>query len=207
MNHFKILLYTLLFVSLNVNGNKQLEILGTKLKIPNHFEEVTQNEFNKIISKSPGKQFLNIFASKDSLKFNESLTIYYDSLIGNKDLKFKDIVQIKIELLEKYGFSYSNTFIDSSKHFVTGTLKKQNESELYGFSVNENGMLSIQLSALNQITTNEEFNKIFSSIKHSSPYQYRPKLKDKMDYNGKLVAISLGLILLVWGIRKFIVKK
>jgi hypothetical protein len=183
----------------------------SRFKISDSYKELTGDELDLFKSTTYNHPKMRIFERNNSETDFQRLMISYDSITDINHLSFKEIVKLKLDILKKYGADFKEEKRDSLLYFLYGTLTLKGKQSLFGFSVNNYGIMNVQFNDENNI---EEFEKILQSIQYDNPFKHPiqqkdrvKKERDRMSKSGWGLMIASIMMFLVWGFRKLIQDK
>ncbi|PHR46699.1 MAG: hypothetical protein COA32_09455 [Fluviicola sp.] len=188
---------------------------GSKIKLPQGFIEFSEEQLTTFKSTIFDRQLMAAYEKKDDRTGLKRIIIYYDSLSGTKNLTFEKIVEIKLEVTKESGITFEDIKIDESNHCVYGRTIILRDTSIFGFTIDEFGIMGIQFDNSNGISIKdkENFENLITSIKHGSPYLYLPEenqkveeVKKEMEHSGLLMTVALVAMILIWLIRKYAIR-
>ncbi len=194
-------------------GDSIISFHGSKIVLPQGFRELSEEQLTTFKATIFDRQIMTVYENKnDGL---QRIIVYYDTLSGTKNLTFKKIVEIKLEVIKESGISFGDFKIDESKHCVYGKAIILGDTSIFGFSVDEFGIMGIQFDNSNGLVSKdyENFEKLITTIKHGSNYKYFPEenskakeAKKEMEHSGLLMTIAFVAMTIIWLIRKYAIK-
>lgn len=213
MNNTLVILFFCLFFNLAWGGDSIVSFHESKIILPQGFKELSEDQLTTFKATIFDRQIMTVYENKnDGL---QRIIVYYDSLSGTKNLTFKKIVEIKLEVIKESGISFEDVKIDESNHCVYGKTSILGDTSIFGFSIDEFGIMGIQFDNSNGLFSKdyENFEKMITTIKHGFPYQYFPKenpkakeAKKEMEHSGLLMTIAFVAMIMIWLIRKYAIK-
>jgi len=189
---------------------------GSKLRIPSGFHELSKDQLSLFKSAVFDRAIMTVYEKSDAFSGLQRIIVFYDSLTGTKNLTFEKIAEIKREVLEEDGTTLNGFRMNALKHCAFGKIILQGDTSLFGFSVDEFGIMSIQYDNSTGIRNSDMkiFERLLTAIKHRSPYKYAPEesaevreAKEEMEYHGMNITLALVLMVCIWLIRKYALKK
>ena len=209
-----IILFCLCY-NLVLGGDTLVYFHGSRIKLPQGFKEFSEDQLTIFKSTIFDRKLMKVYDKTEDKTGLQRIIIYYDSLSGTKNLTFEKIVDIKLEVIKENGIIFEDVKIDESNHCVYGRTIILGDTSIFGFTIDEFGIMGIQFDNSKGISSNdkEKIESLITSIKHGSPYQYLPekKLKAKeakkeMEHSGLLMTVALIVMVLIWLIRKYAIK-
>jgi hypothetical protein len=215
MNNKLIILLFCLCYNLAWGSDTLVFFHGSKINLPQGFKEYSNNQLTTFKSTIFDRELMTVFEKKEDKTRLQRFIVYYDSLPGLNKLMFEKIVELKLEVLKESGITFEDVKIDESKHCVYGRSIIHGDTSIFGFTIDEFGIMGIQFDNSNGISSKdkEDFNQLIKSIHHSSPYQYLPEenpkakaAKKEMEHYGLTLTIAFVVMILIWLIRKYAIK-
>lgn len=208
-----IILLLVFYVNNGFSQKQEIKIYNSKFKIPEYLKELSPSQMELFKSRFAIRKQIHVFASSENNKIDKSLIIYYDTLSNNTQMKFDEIVKLKLEITQESNLNFFDIQIDSLNYFVFGNLINKGDTSIYGFSINQFGMLSFQYDAIDGINSKaiKVFENIMKSVKQNNPYFFKAnsniaKRKKEMEDSGLFVTIGLIAMIGIWFIRKYLIK-
>lgn len=211
-NNILFLLLCLFFNS--VWGGDKITFHGSKIEIPDGYTQFSTEQLMVFRSTIFDREIMTVYEKTGKLSDLCRILFYYDSLSETKNLTFEKLVELKLEVIKESGIIFNDIVIDRDNHYAWGKSIILGDTSLFGFSIDENGIMGVQFNTSSNIS-NEDlkmFQKILKSITHQMPHQYIPeenievkKAKKEMKHSGMLMAISFVVMVLVWIIRKYLI--
>jgi len=204
-----------LFFNFAWGGDTIVSFHGSKIKLPQGFNELSEDQLTIFKATIFNRQIMTVYEKKNDKYGLQRIIVYYDSLTGTKNLTFEKIVEIKLEVIKEDGITFDELKIDESNHCVYGRTIVQGDTSIFGFTVDGYGIMGIQFDNSDGITGNDklDFEKLITSIKHSSDYTHIPeenpkakKAKKEMERYGLTMTIAFIAMIIIWLIRKYAIK-
>lgn len=199
------------------SGNDTLvSFHGSQIRLPREFRELSKKELNNIRLTFFNKDIMTVYERDQGIHGLEILIIYYDSLSFITELPFEKNVALKLKAIREDGSQFDNITIDKLHHCVFGKMVSVAGTSLFGFSVDRYGMMGFKYHNFTDIhlTDNKLFPNILKSVNHAAPYKYVPvenpklqKAKKEMGESGRLMTIAFIVMIFIWAVRKYVIKK
>lgn len=202
-----------LFFNLALGEDSSVNFHQSKIILPQGFKELSEAQLTIFKETIFDREIMSVYENKNNGL--QRIILYYDSLPGNKNLTFKKIIEIKLEVLKEGGISFENMKIDESNHCAYGKIAILGDTSIFGFSIDEFGIMGIQMDNSNGLSSKdfEKFEHLIKTIKHRSPYRYSPELnpkakeaKKEMEHSGLLMTIAFIAMIMIGLIRKYAIK-
>lgn len=211
-----IILFCFLFNSAWGSGDTLISFHKSSIKLPKGFKEFSKEELESFRATVFNRRIMTVYEKNDEATGLQRIIFYYDSLEGTKELRFNEILRIKLEVIKENGIVFTKTKTDETNHYAFGTAIVFGDTSIFGFSVDGFGIMGIQFDDSRGVDEvgKKEFEKIMKSVKHHSPYHYVPvenpradKAKKEMNESGTLLVVAFFGMVSIWLIRRFLVKK
>lgn len=185
---------------------------GSKIEIPEGFSELSAKELAAFKTKIFNRPIMKVYEKRNDPSDLERIIIYFDSLQGTKNLKFEQLVKIKLGVIKESNIVFNEVKVDPINHYVSGKSIVTGDTSMFGFSVDEYGIMGFQFDKSTGIneSTKEQFENILKSTKHKSPYKYIPReipeaedAKKDEEISGWFMALGFAAMVLVWFVRKY----
>lgn len=215
MNYKLIIIFFCLCTNLTWSSDSIVSFLGNRIKLPQGFKEFSVDQLSLYKTTIFNRQLMSVYEKRVEVGGLQMIIVYYDSLPGTKNLTFKKNIEIKLEVIKESGINFNNVIIDEQNHCVYGQTITQGDTSLFGFTLDEFGIMGIQFDNSQGINSKdkESFKNLITTIKHISPYQYIPEenpkvkvAKKEMESKGLLMTIALFVMISIWVIRKYVIR-
>lgn len=210
-----IILFFCLSFQLVWAGQAPSSFHNSKINIPSGFKMLTDEAFSIFKATIFDRKLMQVYEQKSSTNGLQRIIIYYDSLSEINTLSFENIVKLKLEVTNEQGINFNEVKTDNLNHCVFGRSIIKGDTSLFGFSIDNNGIMGLQYDNSNGISSKDKqlFSQLIRSIKHASPYHFQfkensetQKAKKDMEYSGIGVTIGLIAMLVIGLLRKYIAK-
>ncbi|MNU74230.1 hypothetical protein D3C71_637270 [compost metagenome] len=211
-----IILFCFLFSSAWGSDDTIISFHKSSIKLPKGFKEFSKDELASFRATVFNRRIMTVYEKDDETAGLQRIIFYYDSLEGTKQLRFNEILRIKLEVIKESGIIFNKTKTDEAKHYAFGTAIVAGDTSIFGFSVDGFGIMGIQFDDSKGINEagKKEFDKIMNSVKHYASYQYVPEknpkaeeAKKEMGESGILLVVAFFGMISIWLVRRFLVKK
>lgn len=188
---------------------------GSTIALPQGFRELPKDQLANFKATLFNRKLMTVYERVET-RGKQRIIIYYDPLSGTSELNFKTITDLKLSVIKESGISFIDLVKDSINHCVYGKTIFLEDTSLFGFSIDANGMLGVQFNNPSGINNKDQkvFERLLTTIQHTHPYHYKPvetpkakAAKQEIDRSGMLIVLGLLAMAGIGLIRKYVLKR